>query len=79
MIAPLLQINMVNEVINATIEKILNVITKRIPVILYTKVTPETLSLTVRCWSAIANVDQVKSEAMLQLSAAFSAKSIGFE
>ena len=71
--------NMVNEIINTTIEKILNVITKRIPVILYTKVTPETLSLTVRCWSAIGNVDQVKSEAMLQLSAAFSAKSIGFE
>jgi len=55
------------------------VLTKRIPVILYTKVTPETLSLTVRCWSAIGNVEQVKSEAMLQLSAAFSAKSIGFE
>ena len=55
------------------------VLTKRTPVILYTKVTPETLSLTVRCWSAIGNVDQVKSEAMLQLSAAFSAKSIGFE
>lgn len=71
--------NMVNEVINTTIEKIPNVITKRPPVILYTKVTPETLSLTVRCWSAIGNVDQVKSEAMLQLSAAFSSKSIGFE
>jgi potassium efflux system protein len=74
-----LDANMVNEVINTTIEKIPNVITKRTPVILYTKVTTETLSLTVRCWSAIGNVDQVKSEAMLQLSSAFSAKNIGFE
>lgn len=74
-----LDANMVNEVINTTIGNIANIITKRAPVILYTKVTSESLSLTVRCWSTIGNVDQVKSEAMLQLSAAFTAKNIGFE
>ena len=71
--------NMVNEVINTTLKEVPNIIVKRNPVILYTKVTSETLSLTVRCWSAIGNADQVQSEAMLQLSAAFAAKNIGFE
>jgi potassium-dependent mechanosensitive channel len=74
-----LDANVVNEVINTTLEKIPSVILKRPPVILYTKVTSETLSLTVRFWSTIVNIDQVRSEAMLQLSAAFSAKGIGFE
>jgi len=35
--------------------------------------------LTIRFWSTISKVDQVKSEAMLQLSTAFAAKKIGFE
>lgn len=71
--------NMINEVINGTIKKIPNVITSRNPVILYTKVTPETCTLTIRFWSTISNVDLVKSEAMQQLSAAFAAKKIGFQ
>lgn len=71
--------NMINEVINGTIKKIPNVITSRNPVILYTKVTPETCTLTIRFWSTISNVDLVKSEAMQQLSAVFAAKKIGFQ
>lgn len=74
-----LDANIINEVINDTIKSVPNVISKRKPVILYTKVTPETCSLTIRFWSTISNVDQVKSEAMIQLSAAFTAKKIGFE
>ena len=73
-----LDANVVNDIINTTFKEIPLVISKRNPVILYTKVTPDTLSLTVRFWSTIGNVDQVKSAAMLQLSAAFSAKKIGF-
>ncbi len=73
-----LDANVMNEVINTTVKGIPNVILKRNPVILYTKVTPESLSLTVHFWSTIGNVDQVKSAAMLQLSAAFSSKGIEF-
>lgn len=65
-------------VLNTTIQKIPNVILKRQPVILYTKVTPESLSLTVHFWSVTASVEQVKSDAILQLSAAFSSKNIVF-
>ena len=71
--------NVMNEVINETIMKIPNVITKRKPVILYTKVTQESCSITVRFWSTLSHTDIVKSEAMLQLSAAFAARKIGFE
>jgi small-conductance mechanosensitive channel len=71
--------NLVNEVINTTLKNIPDAISNKNPVILYTKVTPETLALTVRFWSSVGNVDQVKSEAMLQLSAAFSAINIGFD
>jgi potassium efflux system protein len=74
-----LDANVINEVINDTIKDIPNVIAKRKPVILYTKVTPETCTITVRFWSTISHTDIVKSEAMLQLSAAFAAKNIGFE
>jgi small-conductance mechanosensitive channel len=71
--------NMINEVINSTVKNIPNVIANRNPVILYTKVTPESCSITVRFWSVINKADLVKSEAMLQLSAAFTAREIGFE
>jgi len=74
-----LDANIINDVINNTIKDIPDVISKRNPVILYTKVTPDTCSLTIRFWSTINNVDSVKSEAMLQLSTAFAAKKIGFE
>jgi len=74
-----LDANVVNEVINGTLKNMANVIAKRNPVILYTKVSTEACSLTVRFWTSIGKADQVKSEAMLRLSAAFSAKSIGFE
>jgi len=74
-----LDANVINDVINNTIKEIPNVIAKKNPVILYTKVTPDTCSLTIRFWSTINNVDSVKSEAMLQLSTAFAAKKIGFE
>ena len=74
-----LDANVINEVINDTMKVIPSVIAHRKPVILYTKVTPESCSLTIRFWSTISKVDQVKSEAMLQLSTAFAAKKIGFE
>ncbi|MDP4183549.1 MAG: mechanosensitive ion channel [Bacteroidota bacterium] len=73
-----LDANVINEVINSTIKEIPNVISKRKPVILYTKVMPESLSLTVHFWSTIGNTDQVKSEIMLQLSATFASQNIGF-
>jgi len=74
-----LDANVINEVINDTIRKIPNVITIKKPVILYTKVTSETCTLTIRFWSTTTTGDLVKSEAMLQLSAAFAAREIGFE
>jgi len=74
-----LDANVINEVINDTIEGIEHVISKRKPVILYTKVTPDTCSLTVRFWSTTSHGELVKSQAMLQLSAAFGAMKIGFE
>ena len=74
-----LESNVINEVINDTINAIPNVSSKRKPEILYTKVTPGTCMLTIRFWSTITNVDLVKSEAMLQLSAGFAAKKISFE
>ena len=74
-----LDANVINEVINDTIKNIPQVISRKKPVILYTKVTPESCSLTIRFWSTIGNIDLVKSETMLQLSTAFAAKKIGFE
>jgi len=74
-----LDANIINEIINNTVKSVPNVISKRKPVILYTKVTPESCSLTIRFWSNIGNADLVKSESMIQLSAAFAAKGIGFE
>lgn len=74
-----LDTNMVNEVINETIKNIPNVILQKKPVIIYTKVTHKTHSLTVKFWSIIGKADFVKSEAMLQLNTAFTAKNIGFK
>jgi len=74
-----LDANMINEVINNTIKNLENAISNRNPVILFTKVTSDTCELTVRFWSTITNSDLVKSEAMLQLSAAFAERQIGFE
>jgi small-conductance mechanosensitive channel len=70
--------NIINEVINTTIKSLPNVISKKTPAILYTKVTQDTCSLTVKFWSVISKTDSVKSEAMLKLSAAFSSKNIEF-
>ena len=74
-----LDANVINELINSTIKNIPDVMAERMPVILYNKVTPETCSLTIRFWSSVHNVDLIKSQATLQLSAAFAAKKIGFE
>ena len=74
-----LDANVINEVINDTIKEIEHVISKKNPVILYTKVTTDTCALTVRFWSTTTHGDNVKSEAMLLLSTAFAAKKIGFE
>ena len=71
--------NIINEVINSTIKEIPNVVPTRKSVILYTKVTPSTCSLTVRFWCIISKADQVKSDANLRLSAAFASKNIGYE
>ncbi len=73
-----LDANVINEVINNTLDGIENVIVTKPPVILYTKVTSVACLLTVRIWSTISNADNVKSEAMLKLSAAFSAKNFRF-
>jgi small-conductance mechanosensitive channel len=74
-----LDANVINEVINETIKNIPGVIDQKKPVILYTKVTSESLTLTVRFWSTISNADRAKSEAFLQLSNAFADKKIQFE
>jgi small-conductance mechanosensitive channel len=74
-----LDANLINEVINETIKNIPGVIVQKKPVILYTKVTSENLTLTVRFWSTISDSDRVKSEAFLNLSTAFADKKIQFE
>jgi small-conductance mechanosensitive channel len=74
-----LDANVINEVINETIKNIAGVISQKKPVILYIKVTPENCTLTVRFWSTISNADRNKSEALVQLSAAFADKNIHFE
>ncbi len=74
-----LDTNIINDTINDVVSKLPNVITKNKPVILFTKVHQDTCWLTVRFWSTITNVEQVKSMAMLQLSAAFKAKNIKME
>ncbi len=73
-----LDANMINEVINTTIKAVPHVISKRKPVILYTKVKQETYSLTVRFWCNLHRADDVKSDATLHLNEAFTAKHIGF-
>jgi small-conductance mechanosensitive channel len=74
-----LDANIINEVINDTIGNIPDVISQKKPLILFTRVTPENCTLTVRFWSTIKNAENVKSEALLQLSAAFAMKNIQFE
>jgi len=74
-----LDANVINDTINDTVRNIQHVIAKRMPVILYTKVTLDTCTITVRFWSTISHAEQVKSEAMQLLSAAFHSKGIGFE
>ncbi|MDP4210860.1 MAG: mechanosensitive ion channel [Bacteroidota bacterium] len=71
--------NVINDVINNTIKEIAGVVAAKKPVILYTRVTPESCAITVRFWSTISNADNVKSQAMLQLSTAFSALDIDFQ
>jgi potassium-dependent mechanosensitive channel len=73
-----LDANIINEVINDTIKNIPVVISHKKPVILYTRVTADTCTLNVRFWSTIKNADRAKSEAILQLSAAFADKNILF-
>jgi len=74
-----LDANVINDIINVTIEKIPHVIAHRKPVILYTKVTPASCTLTIRFWSTVSKSDLVKSDALLQLSSAFASQNIGFE
>jgi len=74
-----LDANLINDVINETIKNIPGVIAQKKPVILYTKVTSESLTLTVRFWSTISKIDHAKSEAFLQLNTAFADKKIQFE
>lgn len=73
-----LDANMINEIINSTIADIPNVIAKRSPIILYTKVTLSSITLNVSFWSTINDLDQVKSKALLNLNKAFAAKKIEF-
>lgn len=71
-----LDANVISSLINATVEKIPNVIKKKRPVILFTSVQERNCRLTVRFWSTISNTDQVKSDALLQLKEAFLTKGI---
>jgi len=71
--------NVINEVINSTVTAIPNVLQQKKPVILYNRATPENCTITVRFWSTISNAEAVKSQAMLELSAAFEARKIKFE
>lgn len=70
--------NVINDVINETISNIPGVITRKRPVILYTRVTPENCTVNVRFWSTINNAESVKSEAIQRLSPAFADKNIEF-
>jgi potassium efflux system protein len=74
-----LDANVINEVINETISSIPDVISQKKPVILFTRVTPQSCTLTVRFWSTIGKADSIKSEALIQLSSAFAEKNIHFE
>lgn len=74
-----LDANVINEVINDTIKNIEGVLSQKKPVILFTKVTSESCSLNVKYWSTINKADITKSEALLQLSNAFTDKKIKFE
>jgi potassium-dependent mechanosensitive channel len=71
--------NMISQVINGTVKNIPNVIALKKPVILFTRVTRESCSLTVRFWCILNKADDAKSESMLRLSAAFHDKNIGFD
>ena len=73
-----LDANVINEIINTTIKDVPNVVARRKPVILYTKVTHRSCTLTVRFWSTIGVADQVKSAVLLDLNRAFSGNNIGF-
>ncbi len=74
-----LDANIINEVINNTLANVPNVIEKKKPVILFTKVTPEACWLKVHFWSTISKTEQVKSDARLQLNDEFAAKGISME
>jgi potassium-dependent mechanosensitive channel len=73
-----LDANVINDIINSTVTTIPGVTPQKKPVILYTRVTTENCWITVHLWSTINNASKVRSEAMLQLSAAFSKRKIGF-
>ena len=73
-----LDANIINEIINHTIKSIPHVISKRKPVILYTRVKQETYSLNVHFWCIINKAYVVKSDAILHLHTAFTQKNIGF-
>jgi small-conductance mechanosensitive channel len=74
-----LDANIINEVINETIANIPDVIPQKKPVIIYTRVTTQSCTITVRFWSTINKSDSIKSEALIQLSSAFTKKNIHFE
>jgi len=74
-----LDANVINEVINDTIRNIPDAISAKTPVILYTRVTPQSCALTVKFWCIINKADTIKSEALLQLSSAFAQRNIHFE
>jgi small-conductance mechanosensitive channel len=74
-----LDANLINELINNTIKNIPHVIAHKKPIILYTKVNQDGCGLKVHYWSTTSHVEKVKSEAMLQLNAAFADKGIRFE
>lgn len=71
--------NEINELINETIKNLPDVVSQKKPVILFTKVTPESCTLNVRLWTTIKKADDTKSQATLMLGIAFADKMIQFE
>jgi len=74
-----LDANVINEVINSTLANAANVIGKKKPVILFTKVTLGTCWLKVYFWSTISKAEQVKSDVRLQLNDGFALKGMKME
>jgi small-conductance mechanosensitive channel len=71
--------NLITEVINEVVLSVPGVIVKKKTVILFTRVQQNTCTLTVRFWTTMGNVEQVKSESLLRLNRRFAAEGLVME